>query len=103
MSPAVRERMNVDDAQILRLESACIKGHTGKVLILAPDSEGRALFVPRLRERVASRMAAVPRLSQRVEEPRVRMGRPAWTPTDDGDLDWHMAEPTRAEPLSDEE
>ncbi|MFL5907597.1 MAG: wax ester/triacylglycerol synthase domain-containing protein [Solirubrobacterales bacterium] len=103
MSPAVRERMNVDDAQILRLESACIKGHTGKVLILAPDSEGRALFVPRLRERVASRMGAFPRLSQRVEEPRLRMGRPAWTPADDVDLDWHMAEPTRAEPLSDEE
>ena len=95
--------MDVDDAQILRLESAAIKGHTGKVLILAPDSEGRPLFVPGLRERVANRMDAFPRLSQRVEEPRLGIGRPTWATTDDVDLDWHLAEPDHADPLSDEE
>jgi diacylglycerol O-acyltransferase len=103
MSPATRERLSVDDAQILRLESPVIKGHTGKVLILAPDSAGDPLSVPQLRERVSQRMDAFPRLSQRVVEPRLRLGRPAWIEADQVDLDWHVAEPGRADPLSDEE
>jgi diacylglycerol O-acyltransferase len=101
--PAVRERLSVDDAQILRLESAAIKGHTGKVLILAPDSAGARLSVPQLRERVSQRMGGFPRLSQRVEEPRLGLGRPAWAEADEIDLDWHVAEPERADALSDEE
>ncbi len=103
MSPAARERLSVDDAQILRLESPVIKGHTGKVLILAPDSSGNRLSVPRLRERVSQRMGAFPRLSQRVVEPRLGLGRPAWVEAEDVDLDWHLAEPGHADPLSDEE
>ena len=74
MTAARRERLSLDDAQILRLESAPIKGHTGKVLVLAPDSEGRALSPARLRDRVAERISAFPRLSQRVEEPRLGLG-----------------------------
>jgi len=102
-SPVPKERLSVDDAQILRLETAAIKGHTGKVMILAPDSEGRPLSVPRLRERIGERMGGFPRLSQRVVEPRLRLGRPAWAPADEVDLDWHVAEPDHAQPLSDEE
>jgi diacylglycerol O-acyltransferase / wax synthase len=103
MGTATRERLSIDDAQILRLESAAIKGHTGKVLILAPDSDGAPLSVPKLRTRVGERMAAFPRLGQRVEEPRLGLGRPAWVSCDRVDLDWHVAEPERADPLSDEE
>jgi diacylglycerol O-acyltransferase / wax synthase len=103
MSPATRELLSVDDAQILRLESTAIKGHTGKVLILAPDSAGRPLSVPALRTRVGQRMAAFPRLVERVVEPRLGLGRPCWVPCDQIDLDWHVAEPDHAEPLSDEE
>ena len=103
MSPPARERLSVDDAQILRLESPAIKGHTGKLLILAPDSGGAALSVRRLRARVAERMGAFPRLSERVVEPRLRLGRPAWVEAPEVDLDWHVAEPERADPLSDEE
>ncbi len=103
MSPAARERLSVDDAQILRLESQVIKGHTGKVLILAPDSSGNPLSVPLLRERVSERMGAFPRLSQRVVEPRLGRGRPAWVAADQVDLDWHVAEPDHADALSDEE
>jgi diacylglycerol O-acyltransferase / wax synthase len=103
VSPATRERLSVDDAQILRLESPVIKGHTGKVLIMAPDSTGERLSVPRLRERVGQRMNAFPRLSQRVLEPRLGLGRPAWVEADKVDLDWHVAEPGHADPLSDEE
>src|SRR6266545_3981524 len=114
MSPATRERLSVDDAQILRLESQVIKGHTGKVLILAPDSAGKPLSVPALRERVSQRMGGFPRLSQRVVEPRFGLGRPAWAEADEVDLDWHVAGPRvapggapshygHADPLSDEE
>ena len=95
--------MSVDDAQILRLESQVIKGHTGKVLILAPDSAGEPVSVPRIRERVAERMGAFPKLGQKVVEPRLRLGRPAWVATDEVDLDWHVAAPGHADPLSDEE
>jgi diacylglycerol O-acyltransferase / wax synthase len=103
VSAGTRERLSVDDAQILRLESAAIKGHTGKVLILAPNSQGRPLSVARLRERISQRMNGFPRLSQRVVEPRLGLGRPAWVEADDVDLDWHVAEPENADPLSDEE
>ncbi len=103
MSPEARERLSVDDAQILRLESQTIKGHTGKVLVLAPDSHAQPLSVDRLRERVAERMDGFPRLSQRVVEPRFGLGRPAWRKADQVDLEWHVAEPARADPLSDEE
>src|SRR5882757_2674062 len=103
VSPLARERLSVDDAQILRLESAAIKGHTGKVLILAPDSTGEPVSVPRLRERVAQRMGAFPRLSQRVVEPRLGLGRPAWVEAGDVDLEWHVGEPDHADALSDEE
>jgi hypothetical protein len=98
-----REKLTQDDAQILRLESPVIKGHTGKVLIVAPGSGGRALSVERLREQVGKRMAAFPRLGQRVEEPRFGLGRPAWVDAPEVDLAWHVAEPHQADPLSDEE
>ncbi|HEY7121868.1 MAG TPA: wax ester/triacylglycerol synthase domain-containing protein [Solirubrobacterales bacterium] len=103
MGNATRERLSQDDAQILRLESPVIKGHTGKVLIAAPGSDGGALSIERLREQVGERMSGFPRLSQRVEEPRLGVGRPAWVKAPDIDLAWHVAEPDHADPLSDEE
>jgi diacylglycerol O-acyltransferase / wax synthase len=103
MGKGTRERLSQDDAQILRLESQVIKGHTGKVMIVAPGSDGSPLSVERLREQVGQRMAAFPRLGQRVEEPRLRLGRPAWVEAPEVDLAWHIAEPDHADPLSDEE
>lgn len=103
MPALTRERLSGDDAQILRLESAAIKGHTGKVLILAPDSKGCSMPASALRERISQRMDTFPRLSQRVAEPRLGLGRPAWVEAPDVDLAWHVAGPDRADPLSDEE
>jgi diacylglycerol O-acyltransferase len=114
MAKVTRERLSQDDAQILRLESAVIKGHTGKVLIVAPGSDGQALSVDRLREQVGDRMAAFPRLGQRVEEPRFGFGRPAWARAPEVDLAWHVSTPRvapggapshydHADALSDEE
>src|SRR3954470_1357264 len=103
MGMATRELLSQDDAQILRLESAVIKGHTGKVLVIAPGPSGGALQIDRLRDQIRDRMIGLPRLAQRVEEPRLGLGRPAWVQADDVDLGWHMAAPARAAPLSDEE
>ncbi|HEX3294746.1 MAG TPA: wax ester/triacylglycerol synthase domain-containing protein [Solirubrobacterales bacterium] len=103
MGKTTRERLSQDDAQILRLESPVIKGHTGKVVIVAPGSDGIALSIEQLREQVGERMAAFPRLSERVEEPRFGLGRPAWVEAPDVDLTWHVAEADRADALSDEE
>ena len=103
MGKATRERLSQDDTQILRLESPVIKGHTGKVLIVAPGADGLALSVKHLRGQVGDRVAAFPRLGQRVEEPRLGLGRPVWVEAPDVDLAWHVAEPGHADPLSDEE
>jgi wax ester synthase-like acyl-CoA acyltransferase family protein/uncharacterized protein DUF1298 len=103
MPTATRERLSQDDAHILQLESDAIKGHTGKVIVVAPSSQGEPLSVPELRRRIGERMSLFPRLSERVEEPRLGLGRPAWVRCDPVDLDWHVAEPERADPLSDEE
>ena len=103
MPTARRERLSQDDARILRLESPVIKGHTGKVLIVAPGSDGQALSVEQLRDQVGERMGAFPRLSQRVEEPRLGLGRPAWMESPEVDLAWHVASPDHSDPLSDEE
>jgi WS/DGAT/MGAT family acyltransferase len=103
MNLAKAERLTEDDAQILRLESATIKGHTGKVLVLAPDSAGRSVDSSRLRERLAERIGRFPRLSQRVAEPRFRLGRPAWVDAGGVDLDWHLTGHDSDDPLADEE
>ena len=38
-----------------------------------------------------------------MEEPRLRLGRPAWVEAPEVDLDWHVAETGPPDPLSDEE
>jgi WS/DGAT/MGAT family acyltransferase len=103
MNPAKAEPLSQDDAQILRLESATIKGHTGKVLLLAPDSAGKSIDSAGLRERLAERIGRFPRLSQRVAEPRFRLGRPAWVDAGEVDLDWHLTNHDSDDPLADEE
>ncbi len=96
MSTPEREPLSFDDAQILRLESATIKGHTGKVLIVGPGPSGKPLGAAELRERVAERIEAIPRLRQRVDDP--RSANPAWVEADP-DLDWHVAEAQTDGPL----
>ena len=83
------EPLSFDDAQILRLESSAIKGHTGKVLVVAPDQEGSALDAARLRERVAERVGALPELGRRVDD--LAASQPAWVEAQP-DLEWHVAE-----------
>jgi WS/DGAT/MGAT family acyltransferase len=101
MAPSERELLSVDDAQILGLESDAIKGHTGKVIIVAPGAGGGRLDPGRLRARAAERIGPLRRLRQRVERPQRAGDRPAWVEDPDIDLDWHVSEAEVAEPLDD--
>jgi len=96
----VSETLNFDDAQILRLESDAIKGHTGKILVVGPDERGEPLSAAELRARVPERLPALPRLRQRVEIP--RRGRPTWVDGDELDLEWHLAEVRPPAPLDEQ-
>ena len=60
------ERLSFDDAQILRLETEAIKGHTLKVLAVGPLPDGSPIDVADLRTSVATRLHSEPRASQRV-------------------------------------
>jgi diacylglycerol O-acyltransferase len=99
MSDSTPDRLSFDDAQILRLESAAIKGHTGKLLVLAPGAGARSLDPAELRQRVGERISGFPRLSQRVELP--RRGQPSWVEAEP-DLSWHVAAPGPGVPLDEE-
>jgi diacylglycerol O-acyltransferase / wax synthase len=94
------ERLSFDDAQILRLETDAIKGHTGKLLMLEPGRSGESLSLARLRERVSGRVDGLPRLRQRVEMP--RRGDPSWVAAEEMDLAWHVADARAGETLDDE-
>ena len=99
MNGSAPEPLSVDDAQILRLESVAIKGHTGKLLVLAPDAGGAGLDPAVLRDRVGERIASFPRLRQRVELP--RHGQPSWVEAAP-DLSWHVAQAGAGAPLDEE-
>ena len=99
MPGARREPLSFDDAQILRLESEAIKGHTCKLLVLDPDRAGGRLSAAALRDRIRERLPGSPRLSERVEAGRLR--KPAWVPDPGLDLDWHVFD-AGGEPHDDE-
>src|SRR3954454_18941720 len=57
------ERLTAEDARILALERGNIRGHTCKLLIVE-GTHG----IEKVREAVSARIAAVPRLKQRLSE-----------------------------------
>ncbi|MFM8526648.1 MAG: wax ester/triacylglycerol synthase domain-containing protein [bacterium] len=88
------ERLEADDAAILALESATIYGHTTKVLLLEPTPSVDRIRLSELEERVAHRVSALPRLTQRVE---MRDGNPAdswWVADEAFDVSNHLTEHT---------
>ena len=97
---AMSDELAFDDVQILKLESAAILGHTCKVVVIEPDDDGRPLDADQLRERIAERLDAVPRLRDRVAMP--ARGNPCWEGDGDFDLANHVVA-TRGEPLTDDE
>ena len=88
MSPL--ERLTREDAEILELEQGEIAGHTVKVLVLERGPDSRTLTLPRLRARVALRIARVPRARQRLAPTPLGLGPPVWVDDAGFDLDRHV-------------
>ena len=79
------DRLSVDDARILALESEAIAGHTLKLLVLEP---GERLDLEALRASVDARLAGEPRALQRVE--RDADGSARWVTDEDFDISAHV-------------
>jgi wax ester synthase-like acyl-CoA acyltransferase family protein len=60
------ERLSAQDVQILELERGAVCGHTCKVIVLDPPSEGPRPTVESLRDSIAARLDGAPRLRQRL-------------------------------------
>jgi diacylglycerol O-acyltransferase len=75
---ATIDRLSAQDVQILKLERGRVRGHTCKVIVLEPG-EGRPLpTLDDLRDSIAGRLDAAPRLRRRLVRAPLGAGRPAW-------------------------
>jgi len=96
----VLDRLNPQDAQILRLEAGTVRGHTCKLLILEPTG-GRPLpTVAALREHVNARLDAAPRLRRRLVPTPLRLARPAWIDDPEFDIARHVTRAPATGPVS---
>jgi diacylglycerol O-acyltransferase / wax synthase len=84
------ERLTLDDARILGLESAAIRGHTCKVAIVEPPPGRREIDIEELRSHVAARLGRVRRCRQRVALVPLRLARPVWVDYPDFDIREHV-------------
>jgi diacylglycerol O-acyltransferase / wax synthase len=84
------ERLSFDDAQILRLESAAITGHTCHVAIVEPPGGRGPIGIEELRRHVAARLGRVRRSRQRVEFAPLRLAPPAWVDDPSFDIREHV-------------
>jgi diacylglycerol O-acyltransferase / wax synthase len=84
------ERLSLDDARILGLESAAITGHTCKVAIIEPPAGGRAIGIEELRRHVSARLGRVRRCRQRVALLPMGLARPVWVDYPDFDIAEHV-------------
>ena len=75
---AATDRLSFDDAEILRLESTAIAGHTCKIAIVAPPDKGQAIEIESLRRHVSARLGRVRRCRQRVAFVPLGLARPTW-------------------------
>ena len=90
------ERLSREDERVLELEHGAVAGHWCKVVVV--DGE---LDVAELRRSVGARLAAVPRLRQRLRFLPRGLGRPIWVDDEYFDLAWHVAPVTPPAPLDD--
>jgi diacylglycerol O-acyltransferase / wax synthase len=93
------DRLSFDDAQILRLETEAIKGHTLKVLVVGPRPGGGRIEVSELRESVERRLGHEPRARRRVVFPAGPAADPAWADDPDFDIANHVVAAEAAEPV----
>ena len=77
-----RELLSAEDARILALESGTVRGHTCKVIVIAGERSAE-----QVRAHLAKRLAAVPRLTRRVDP---ATGPPAWNDDPGFSLERHV-------------
>jgi diacylglycerol O-acyltransferase len=79
------ERLSDEDARILARERRAVVGHICKVLVVDGKHDADAF-----RARVEPRLAAAPRLRDRLEESRFGIAPPAWLPDDGFAIERHV-------------
>lgn len=92
------DRLSAEDEHILALEHGAVVGHWCKVVVV----EG-PLDAARMRRVVGDRIAAAPRLRQRLAFLPRGLGRPVWVDDDAFDLSWHVSDVGAEAPLDDTE
>ena len=90
------DRLNDQDAQILKLESGNVRGHTCKVVILETRADEPPVGVDELREHISSRLDLAPRFRRRVTPSPLGIANPMWI--DDAAFD--IADHVRLVPTS---
>lgn len=93
------ERLTFDDAQILRLETEAIKGHTLKVLIVGPRPGGAPVGIDDLRSAVEARLGREPQARRRVVFPAGPAADPVWADDPEFDIANHVVAADVAEPV----
>jgi diacylglycerol O-acyltransferase / wax synthase len=79
------ERLSAEDARVLARGRGPVVGHTCKVLVVDGEHDADAF-----RGRVATRLAAVPRLRDRLVKAPLGIAPPAWTPDPDFEIERHV-------------
>jgi len=97
------DRLGPEDVQILKREAGVIRGHTCKLLLLEPAA-GRPLpTLAQLREHIAARLGAAPRLRQRLVLTPLRVARPVWLDDPQFDVARHVTRIETTTPVSPDE
>ena len=87
--PPAQERLSAADARMLAAESPLVVGHTLKVFVLdAPQDQDT--FFTNLRAQIATRLAGIPRLRQRLLPVPFSLARPVWVEDPDFELAEHV-------------
>lgn len=94
------ERLSPEDAQILKLESTTIAGHTCKVAIVEPQPGSQRPTVELLRERIASRLPAEPRCRCRLAPTPLGLAPPVWVEDQSFEIGNHVRRLETDSPVS---
>jgi WS/DGAT/MGAT family acyltransferase len=87
--------LSAEDAELLKREAGCIRGHTCKVLLVEESEQGAVPSVEQLRASIAARLDSAPRLRQRLAYAPLRLGHPVWVDDREFDIGRHVrATPT---------
>jgi len=91
------DRLHREDVRILKLETGQVRGHTCKVLVLERSGARPLPSLAALREHVAARLDAAPRLRRRLVSTPLRLAAPVWCDDPLFDIDRHVdaADPGR--------